>query len=446
MTSLSELREPNPDIEASLSSNRSFQGHVGTQFFGAFNDNLFKQLILFLAARDLFPGDDKQGIAFAVFSLPFVLFSGIAGDLSERFSKRTIIVLMKLAEIGIMIAGAIALQQRSWAAMLVVLFIMGTQSAFFGPSKYGIIPELVGKRRLLSANGIISMTTFLSILLGQAAAGPLLDRYGQELWVTGAWCVGFAVVGTLVALIIRPLPALRPGMGIRKNPFGSVFASIRELKTDRRVFPVLLCNALFWFNGGVVQQALVGLGAPAYLDIPNDQNWRLSLLLVALATSIILGSLCVPLVARRIRPGKLIVFGAVAMLVCQAAITAVTSVLGADGYDASMVIVAVLGFTGAFFAVPVQTFLQDAPEEGTRGKTFAVNNFLNFTFIFLAGGFYLASAKLRIHPGLAATAAAGLMCLMLAVVRRSVIGIERPQPKEKNPTLPHGDVVSPRHG
>ncbi|HPB99584.1 MAG TPA: MFS transporter, partial [Polyangiaceae bacterium] len=237
----------NHDItESPLRANRSFQGHVATQFFGAFNDNLFKQLILFLAARELFPGQDKQGIAFAVFSLPFVLFSGVAGDLSERFSKRTIIVLMKVAEIGIMLAGAVALQQRAWTAMLVVLFIMGAQSAFFGPSKYGIIPELVGKQRLLSANGIISMTTFLSILLGQAAAGPLLDRYGQQLWITGAWCVGVAVVGTGVALLIRPLPALRPTMPIRKNPFGSVIDGFRQLRSDPRVIHVLLLNSLFW--------------------------------------------------------------------------------------------------------------------------------------------------------------------------------------------------------
>jgi MFS family permease len=413
-------------VEAPLSSNRSFQGHVGAQFFGAFNDNLFKQLILFLAARELFPGQDKQGLAFFVFALPFVLFSGIAGDISERVSKRSVIVLMKVAEIAIMFVGAIALQQRSWAGMLVVLFVMGSQSAFFGPAKYGVIPELVGKGRLLSANGVISMTTFLAILLGQAAAGPLLDNFGSQLWVTGAWCVAFAVIGTLVAMIIRPLRALRPGMRIRKNPFGSVMASIRELRTDRRVFRVLLLNALFWFNGGVVQQALVGLGVERYLNIPKDENWRLSLLLVALATSIILGSLVVPVVAKKVRPGKLIAFGAVSMLACQGALAGAVAALGAQAYQPAIALVVLLGFTGAFFAVPVQTFLQDAPEEGTRGKTFAVNNFLNFTFIALAGGFYMATSKLQVQPGVAATIAACLMCLLLALFHRSVLGIERP--------------------
>ena len=410
-----------------LRTNRSFQGHVGAQFFGAFNDNLFKQLILFLAARELFPNEDKQGLAFAVFALPFIIFSGVAGDISERVSKRSVIVLMKVAEIGIMLAGAVAFQLRSWEGMLIVLFVMGTQSAFFGPAKYGVIPELVGKSRLLSANGVISMTTFLAILFGQAAAGPLLDNFGQQLWVTGAWCVGFAIIGTLVSLLIRRLPPQRPTMPIRKNPFGSVFASIRELRTDPRVFRMLLLNSLFWFNGGVLQQALVGLGGPDYLAIPKNDNWLLSLLLVALATSIILGSVCVPVVAKRVRAGVLIAAGAFSMLLCQGALAVAISVLGAGAYAVSIALVAILGFTGAFFAVPVQTFLQDAPAAGTRGKTFAVNNFLNFTFIFLAGAFYMITSKLHVHPGIAATAAGAIMCGLLLYFRVSVLSVSRPQ-------------------
>src|SRR5688572_25108911 len=93
---------------------RSFWHLVGAQFFGAFNDNLFKQIILFLAANLLFPGEDKQGMASAVFALPFVLFSGLAGDLSERYSKRSIIVWAKVWEIGIMALGILAFLWLHW--------------------------------------------------------------------------------------------------------------------------------------------------------------------------------------------------------------------------------------------------------------------------------------------------------------------------------------------
>lgn len=413
------------DVDTPLYRHRGLHGHVATQFFGAFNDNLFKQLILFLAARELFAGKDQQGVAFALFSLPFVLFSGIAGDLSERFSKRTIIVLMKVAEIGIMLAGIWALQQRSWYGLLFVLFLMGSQSAFFGPSKYGIVPELVGRKNLLAANGVISMTTFLSIVLGQALAGPLLDRYPQQLWIAGVWCVAIAVVGTLTSLLIPKLVAQRPQMRVRKSPFGSVFSSLRELRTNRAVLHLLAVNALFWFNGGVVQQAITGLGAPQYLDVSQGQTWRLSLLLVALATAIIVGSLCVAPLARIIEPGKLVLVGAVGMFSLELALAVVTNVWGSDGYTASIVVLLLLGFCGALFAVPVQTFLQHAPVPGTRGKTFAVNNFLNFSCIFLAGGYYIVTSRLALHPALACAIAAASMMALAIVFRTSVLQIKR---------------------
>lgn len=402
---------------SSVLSNRSFRGHVGAQYFGAFNDNLFKQLILFLAARVLFPGEDQQGLAFAVFSLPFILFSGVAGDLSERLSKRRIIVAMKWAELGIMLLGALALQLQSWPFMLVVLFVMGAQSAFFGPAKYGVIPELVEPRQLLSANGLITMTTFLAILTGQALAGPLLDGFGDQLWITGAVCTLFAAVGIGFATRIRPLEAVAPATPIHLNPFSGILASIRELRADdARVVPMLIMNSLFWFNGGVLQQAVTGIADAEGLAIPLDQNWKISLLLVTLAVSIIAGSVAVPLIARRVARGRLIIIGAVAMVAMQLAVAAVVSLLGGSSaaYLMTHVALAVLGFTGAFFAVPVQTFLQSAPSEGARGKAFAVNNFLNFTFIFLGGVWYLVLVgTLSLPPGWV-SAGAGLV--QLAVV------------------------------
>ena len=70
-----------------LSRNRSFLGFLGAQFLGAFNDNLYKQIVLLLAAGTLFPGEDKQGLAFAIFALPFVIFGGLAGEVSERLRR-----------------------------------------------------------------------------------------------------------------------------------------------------------------------------------------------------------------------------------------------------------------------------------------------------------------------------------------------------------------------
>lgn len=415
----------------SVLSNKDFQGHVGAQFFGAFNDNLFKQLILFLAARKLFPDSDQQGVAFAAFALPFVLFSGLAGDLSERFSKRTIIVWMKVWEIALMGFGVWALQAMSWPFMLTLLFLMGAQSAFFGPSKYGVIPEIVEKDALLKANGVVSMTTFLSILLGQALAGPLLDGFGDDLWISGLACVVIAVVGTLMAARIRPLPPAAPNTHIHRNLFSSVFKSMAELRRDPRLMPVLVLNSMFWFTGGVIQQAITGLGGARYLAIPDDENIKLSLLMVTLALAIMAGSLAVPRLRRVLRTSQMVRIGAWSMLgAMSAAYLLIAALPGtATAYWGTHALLAVLGFTGAFFAVPVQTFLQDAPPEGERGKAFAVNNFLNFLLIFLAGGFYLGASALSIPPALASAIAAALMCGLLVYVGAHVRAMDQIQPQ-----------------
>src|SRR5438552_19097846 len=94
-----------------LFRDRSFWGMTATQFLGAFNDNLFKQLMLLLAipvGAAAAQAEDQQWYAMMVFSLPFVLFSGLAGYLSDRYSKRTVIVACKVAEIGIMFLGVVA--------------------------------------------------------------------------------------------------------------------------------------------------------------------------------------------------------------------------------------------------------------------------------------------------------------------------------------------------
>ncbi|MEZ4270403.1 MAG: MFS transporter [Myxococcota bacterium] len=414
-----------PMTVANLS--RGFRCLVGAQFLGAFNDNLFKQLILFLAAGMLFPGKDMQGLAFAVFSLPFVLFSGVAGDLSERFSKRSIIVSMKWTEIGVMLLGAWALQSQNWTFLLVTLFLMGAQSAIFGPSKYGSIPELVEPQQLLQANGTIAMTTFLAVLLGQAIAGPLMDRFGQQLWQPGAFCVAFAVVGTFISVGIHHLPPQKPNLSILLNPFGRLWNTVGMLRDTDGLLTIVLLNSLFWFNGSVLNQAIVSLGEPAYLAIGPGEKSLLSYILVTLSLSIILGSLLAPGVARHIGAGRTALFGGIAMIAGQCALVLIGPVFNHHnhGIYVTHCIIAWVGLTGALFVVPIQSFMQHGPPPGSRGQTFAVNNFLNFAFMFLGGLYYLLARRpaFDIGPTIAQCLAAGVMLSVLVAKRRAVLAI-----------------------
>ncbi len=109
-----------------------------------------------------------------------------------------------------------------FAGLFVVLFLMGTHSAFFGPSKYGILPEMLRPRDLPRANGIILMTTFLAIIFGTVLAGVLcdlaiedrlpLDATAHRLWIASMVCMGIAVTGTLTSLLVRRVPAAVPDL------------------------------------------------------------------------------------------------------------------------------------------------------------------------------------------------------------------------------------------
>jgi len=223
----------------------SYHGMNFTQFFGAFNDNLFKQLVLLICV-DYFleTGKNDQWAALLLFALPFVLFSGFAGFLSDRMSKVHIVVAMKVAEIGVMTAGLLALHSTDGRMifLLAVVFLMGTHSAFFGPPKYGILPELFRERDLPQVNGMIQMTTFLSIILGMALAGFIKEWYNDRLWIGSAVCIGIAVTGTLTSLVIRRTPIARPGLEFSPSALFISSETWRMLKADRPLTLVLVIS------------------------------------------------------------------------------------------------------------------------------------------------------------------------------------------------------------
>ena len=146
------------------------QPFLWTQFLGAFNDNLFKIVASMLAVHTV--GVARAGrelsIVSAVFILPFLLFSGYAGQLADVYSKRTVLVVSKSLEIVAATLGLVALLFGHLQLIYAVLFLFALQATFFSPAKYGILPEMLPDRDLSRANGVLEMSTFVAILLGTA--------------------------------------------------------------------------------------------------------------------------------------------------------------------------------------------------------------------------------------------------------------------------------------
>ena len=241
------------DPRPSLLRDRAFWGLNLTQFLGAFNDNLFKQLVMLLCVdRALETGRDLQSLAMILFAWPFIAFSGFAGFLSDRFSKRTIIVLCKLAELGIVLLGLIGFITGSLSALLSVLCLMGVHSAFFGPSKYGILPELLRPSDLPRANGFMLMATFLAIIFGLAAAGAAKQTFAGSLWLASLPCLAVALLGVTTSLLIRPTAIAEPHLKFDWSSVAIASDTRSLLKRDRRLLGVLLISSVFWFVAGTV--------------------------------------------------------------------------------------------------------------------------------------------------------------------------------------------------
>jgi acyl-[acyl-carrier-protein]-phospholipid O-acyltransferase/long-chain-fatty-acid--[acyl-carrier-protein] ligase len=377
-----------------LSRDTSFWGMAVTQFLGAFNDNLFKQLILLLAtptAIELAAGTatDRQGIAQIIFATSFLMFSGVAGFLSDRFSKRPVIVLSKVAEIVVMLLGMVGFlyyDQVGVAGLFLVLFLMGTQSAFFGPSKYGILPEMLRTSDLPRANGIFLMLTFLAIIFGTAAAGFLLTHSGGRIWLGSLVCVAIAVVGTITSLAVRRVPVAQPDLkygGL--SSWGISTDILRLLRRDRQLMWAIVVVSMFWMVGGIVQQTVNALGK-TQLHLEDRET---SLLAASIGVGIAIGCALGGYLSRGRVNRNVVVTGAAGLF----ATLVLMSLPGGEhqhllGYGGSIPVLIVMGVFTGMFIVPVQVALQSRPPRTEKGRMIATMNQFSWIGIILGAILY----------------------------------------------------------
>ncbi len=414
---------PAPDGSRSIWRDGSFIGLTISQFLGAFNDNLYKQLMLLLAIPATPGMPDQQDIATIVFSLPFVIFSGISGFLADRFSKTNVIVYAKAAEILAMGLGMLAFlnfASTGFTGLLIVLFLMGAHSTFFGPGKYGILPELFTTKQLPQVNGLILMTTFLAIIFGTVTAGLLsdllvddqqpLEQSARQLWKGSALCIGIAIAGWVVSHWIRRVPAAQPQLRMRFDSWTIPRETMAFLRTDKPLVGALVASSVFWLVSGVAIQAVNSLG-------------KVQLALSETATSIMTAFIGLGIAAGAVLAGRLcrgeanpriIRAGLWGIVLTLAVISiswktgegqpaAVTASVESDaaasmslastyrhllGFTGSLPILALLGMSAGFFAIPLQVFIQSRPPDDQKGRMVAVMNQANFLAILLSGVTY----------------------------------------------------------
>ena len=230
-----------------------------TQFFGAFNDNAWKLIVIVLMGRLLGRGEAAAQMqardALVAFTLPLILFSLPAAMLADRFSKRTLIIATKVLETALMAAGAVLLflMPDQTTPLLFVLGGMGLQSALFSPAKYAIVPELVSHDRLSRVNGTLSLGTMIAIIAGTALGSLALDWSGDVTWAAAAALAVLGVVGIGAAIRIPAVKAAATGTSSVAT-LGQAWRSIRK---DRVLWMTVLGQTWFWCVVSLLGQNLI---------------------------------------------------------------------------------------------------------------------------------------------------------------------------------------------
>ncbi len=374
-----------------LLGQRRFLPFYLTQFSGAFNDNLYKNALLLLitfSAGGLFglSVNVVVNLAAFLFILPFFLFSGIAGQIADQYEKARIIRLVKLAEIAIMALAAIGLWFGQYEMLLVLLFLMGTQSTFFGPVKYAILPQVLAEDELVGGNGLVGMGTFVAILLGTIAAG-LLMGFETAARLTAVAVLVMAVLGYLAARQVPPTPHQPARLAISLRPVRETLHLMAIAAERRRVLLAVLTISWFWF-----------LGAAYLTQFPNFARTNLqgdetvvTLLLAMFTIGISVGSmLCERLTKHRISLVP-VPWGALGLTllgvdlyfaVPAEPITSTWLTLLTDPVYLRVLLDLVgIGVCGGLFIVPLYAFIQHETPIHKRARIIAALNVINALFM-----------------------------------------------------------------
>jgi 1-acyl-sn-glycerol-3-phosphate acyltransferase len=389
------------DSQFRLLVERRFLPFFGTQALGAFNDNVFKNALVILAtfhaaSYTTLPPAMIANLSAGLFILPFVLFSGLAGQLADRYDKTRVMQAVKAVEIAIMALAGIGFATHHLPLLLAALFLMGAHSTFFAPAKYGLLPQVLDDGELVGGNALIEMGTFVAILLGTLAAGVLAAQASSATDV-GALVTSLLVVsvaGLAVSFAMPRAAPAAPGLEIDWNPWTSTRDNLRAAAESRVVFLAVLGNSWFWFYGAVILAQL-----PVYAkDVLHGSEQLVTWLLVAFTFGVGLGSmLCERLSGHRVEIG-LVPLGSIGLTVFGIDLWHSTPAMLPPGpLDAAAFLaqpgawrvfadLALIGAFGGFYVVPLYALIQSRAPKDRMSRVIGATSILNAVFMVAAAG------------------------------------------------------------
>jgi acyl-[acyl-carrier-protein]-phospholipid O-acyltransferase/long-chain-fatty-acid--[acyl-carrier-protein] ligase len=370
-----------------------FGAYLYTQFCSAFNDNVHQMTVaLYLihvsGGREGEAGG-WQAIVGAAFVLPFILFSPLAGSLADRHNKRSVLIVSKCLEVipmSVSVFSTILPAPMQYYGLILAIFLMETRAAFFSPAKYGILPEVTAPEFLVRANGILQMLTMVAIVSGEAAGGFLYQHLALRR--TLLICLGIAVVGSLLTPFI---PSGAPGnrtQRLQLNPVGGIWGTLREMRFDKLLLTTVFTLSSFWMVSAIFRQNIPVFGRFALKITPGET----SLLWAIVSVGIGAGAALAGIVKRAEDSMRLVLPGALGM-----SLASLAAGLWGKSFTSAALILGLLGVFGGLYLVPQTSIFQERSPAERRGAYLALQNFVNYTFMFIAAGiFYLLSKVLEL--------------------------------------------------
>ncbi len=365
-----------------------------TQFLGAFNGNLYKNativLILYRLGQDQLAGGKVLAtLAAGLFVLPFFLFSATAGQLADRHDKAAMIRLTKLLEIAAALVAAAALGLGQAWLLLAAVFLLGLQATFFGPLKYGILPDHLAPGELLAANGLVEAGTFVAILAG-TMLGSLTILGGGGVTLIQAVVVAAAVAGWAASLAIPPAPAQARRMAVGINIFGQTWQLLRQAAATPQLLPTMMGVSWFWLVGATYLTQF-----PAYAkDVLQAGSSVVTLFLAMFTIGISIGSLLCHRLLKGVVSLRLAPLGALGMALFGLDFVTAGTPFGSPGrlveavaflaHPAAWRLLAdllLLSVCSGLYVVPLYALLQQRADPAHRARVIAANNVLNALFM-----------------------------------------------------------------
>ncbi len=387
-------------------ASRSFLCLMAVQFLTVLNDNAFKWMAVVLA-KSVMDATVALSLGMALFTIPFILLAVLAGYLADRFSKVRVIRACKIAEIIIMLLGFAAILAGQLELLMAVIFLTGAMAALFSPSKSGSIPEQVEESQLSKANGLMGLMTVVpaafGLLLGYLLAGwiqptPTSVITAASVMPAAIVVVSIAVVGWLLSLGIRPLPAADAARQAPFNPFAETLTSLRHLKSDPPLLRAALGIAFFWTLSSLALTNMDQLGEADLRLTQQMIGWLgMSLVLGVGVGSVLAGWWSGGHVELGIVPLGALGIAFWSMMLCLAGWYGGTS----PGFAlvAACVALFAMGVSAGLFDVPLEAYLQQRAEPKHLGRVVSATNFLAFSgMLAVSGLYYVLRNVLQLTP------------------------------------------------